>query len=218
MSTYIAKILERFEIEQEGKPYYSPAKYECTFGRDAQLTETDNSLMISEVQQKRVQEIVGCLLYYARAVDPTMLCDTNRLGSQQANPTEKTYDASQHILNYAATYPVVETIYRASDMILRITSDGSYLSEKNGKSRIGGYADLIKKDIDPITAPINGAVHVISGILPCVVSSVLECECLNMEGYLLMVKLDQKLDASLLVWDIHNLLQLLSQIINAQKA
>ena len=89
MPTYIAKILERFEIEQEGKPYYSPAKYECTFLRDAQLTETDNSPMISEVQQKRVQEIVGYLLYYARAVDPTMLCDTNRLGSQQAIPTER---------------------------------------------------------------------------------------------------------------------------------
>ena len=176
MPTYIAKVLDRFNIPSDGPAQHSPAKYECNFGRDAQLTEVDTSPTISMERQKNIQEIVGSLLFYARAVDPTMICDTNRLGSSQANPTEKTYDSSQHLLRYAATYPIVETVFRASDMILRISSDASYLSETQGRSRVGGYFDLIHDGIDPIRAPLNGAVNVISAMLTSVVASVAEAE------------------------------------------
>jgi hypothetical protein len=176
MPSYIAKVLDRFAIPREGPTQHSPAKYECVYGKEAQATEIDNTLPISLARQKEIQEVVGCLLYYSRAVDPTMLCDTNRLGSLQANPTEKAYDASQHLLRYAATYPVVETVFHASNMILRISSDASYLSETQGRSRVGGYFDLINSDIDPIRAPVNGAIHVISSVLSSVVASVAEAE------------------------------------------
>ena len=154
----------------------TPAKYECSYGKEAQLTSIDTSVILSEEQQKRIQRIVGSCLFYARSVDPTMICDTNRLSSHQACPTEATEAAADHLLKYAATYPVVKTVFRASDMILRISSDASYLTERGGKSRVGGYHDLIKASDDPLTAPINGAIVAISTLLSAVVSSVGEAE------------------------------------------
>jgi hypothetical protein len=37
-----------------------------------------------------VQSCVGSLLFYARAVDPTMLVDFNEIGTQQAHATQFT--------------------------------------------------------------------------------------------------------------------------------
>ena len=42
-------------------------------------------------------------------------------------------------LDYAATNPDAKVRYHASDMILRLQSDASYLSVKNDKSRVVGY-------------------------------------------------------------------------------
>jgi hypothetical protein len=61
-------------------------------------------------------------------------------------------------------------------MLLRITSDASYSSESESRSRAGGYFDLIRATDDPRTEPINGAIHVISSILPSVVASAAEAE------------------------------------------
>ena len=38
-----------------------------------------------------------------------MLCDVNRLGSQQSEPTEATDALMVHIINYAATFPHVQS-------------------------------------------------------------------------------------------------------------
>jgi hypothetical protein len=42
-------------------------------------------------------------------------------------------------LDYAATYPNAIITYKASDMILAIHSDTSYLSEPKARSRAGGH-------------------------------------------------------------------------------
>ena len=105
-----------------------------------------------------------------------MLCDVNRLSSQQSSPTSATESKTNHLLAYAATYPVVKLVFRKSDMILRIISDASHLGEPQARSRVAGYFDLINKTDDPILAPPNGAVHVTSSILNCVVASAAEAE------------------------------------------
>jgi hypothetical protein len=176
MPEYISKVLTRFEIPKDGKPQHAPAKYECSYGKDAQLTHQESEIFLSEDRKQRIQQIVGCCSFYARAVDSTMLVATNRLGSQQAHPTDTTDNGADQLLQYAATYPVVKTVFRASDMILRISSDSSYLTEQGGRSRVGGYHDLIKRTDDPITAPVNGALIAISVILSMVVASIGEAE------------------------------------------
>ncbi|RYG64719.1 hypothetical protein EON64_13405 [archaeon] len=66
---------------------------------------------------------MGVFLYYARAVDPSMLTIINKIGSTQAEPTEK---MTERLLQYAATWPDVSIVYQASDMQLAGYSDASY--------------------------------------------------------------------------------------------
>ena len=63
--------------------------------------------------------------------------------------------------------------YQASDMILTIHSDASYLSEPKSCSRAGGHMFMAGKDKIPIN---NGAVLNISQIIRAVMSSAAEAE------------------------------------------
>ena len=82
---------------------------------------------------------MGTLLHYAGAVNPTMLLSLNTLAEQQSSPTKNTESAITHFLDYAATNPSVIIQYKASNMILYIYSDASYLSEPRSRSRTGGH-------------------------------------------------------------------------------
>ncbi len=65
----------------------NPIKY----GKDNQTpSPLDDSPLLDEAGKKRVQQIVGSFLYYARAVDPTMLMAPSEISSQQSAPTENT--------------------------------------------------------------------------------------------------------------------------------
>ena len=97
----------------------------------------------------RVQQIVGTLLYYARAVDSTMIFALGSLASAQATSTEVTAASLTRLLNYAATHPDAILRYNASDMILHIYSDASYLSEPKARSRVGGHFFLSSNSANP---------------------------------------------------------------------
>ena len=81
---------------------------------------------------------VGAFLYYARAVDCTMLPALNTLVEQQSSPTKNTESAITHFLDYAATNPSAIIHYKASNMIPHIYSDASYLPEPRTHSRTVG--------------------------------------------------------------------------------
>jgi hypothetical protein len=51
------------------------------------------------------------------------------LASEQSNATEETVDKVIKMLNYCNTRPETKIRYHASDMILHIHSDASYLRE-----------------------------------------------------------------------------------------
>ena len=74
-----------------------------------------------------VQKVTSSLLYYARALDGTMLPSLNTVGTEQATPTRKTEEKYKRELDYAATYPKAFIRYRASQMVLHIDSDEAYL-------------------------------------------------------------------------------------------
>jgi hypothetical protein len=63
--------------------------------------------------------------------------------------------------------------FKASDMILHIHSDVSYLSEAKARSRVGGYFFLGDGFNNP---PLNGAIHVVSQIMTNVMTSAAEAE------------------------------------------
>jgi len=45
----------------------------------------------------------------------------------------------ERLLGYVSAHPSARKIYRASDMILRVLSDASYLSRPNAGSVAGSY-------------------------------------------------------------------------------
>ena len=91
--------------------------------------DDDASTLLPAKTINLLQQIVGTLLYYSIAVNPTMLTALGSIAAQQAKGTEKTYADTIWLLNYAATHPNAKIRYIASDMIIHRHSDASYLSE-----------------------------------------------------------------------------------------
>ena len=68
---------------------YSPEPK--TFGEDAQTPLViDSSPLLNEKGLKRVQKFVGSILYYARAVDMTVLMALSVIAVEQTKATSKT--------------------------------------------------------------------------------------------------------------------------------
>jgi hypothetical protein len=86
-----------------------------------------------------------------------------------------TADKVIKLLKYCNTHPETKIRYHASDMILHIHSDASYLSEDVAKIRAGGffYMGNTTKNDKKLT---NGAILIIIKVLKRVVSSAAEAE------------------------------------------
>ena len=87
MPGYIEKALARFQMTDARKAsspaIYTPPEY----GAKIHFDEVEDDTPITAEEKTRIQQIVGVLLFYARAVDPTMLCAVNKLASHQAEPS-----------------------------------------------------------------------------------------------------------------------------------
>lgn len=175
MPGYVEKALQRFQHITPTWPQHAPhAWIPPQYGATTQLTNPiDDSPNLDKTQTKRLQQIIGVFLYYGRALDLTMLVALGTLAAAQAEGTQATIAACTQLLNYAATHPDAVLRYTASDMVLHIHSDASYLSESKARSRAGGYFYLSN---DSPTPPMNGAIHVHSSIMRSVLASATEAE------------------------------------------
>jgi hypothetical protein len=184
MPGYIERALHRFQHPKPTRAQHSPHKWIVpVYGATTQLAlEEDTTTPIDDKTRKYLQQVIGTLLYYARAVDNTMLVAISTLSSVQATGTEATMDAVVHLLNYCATHPDAIVRYTASDMVLHIHSDASYLSVHGARSRTGGYFFLSNNPppngytSDTSPPPANGPIHVNSTIMNNVMSSAAEAE------------------------------------------
>jgi hypothetical protein len=102
-------------------------------------TPSDDSPLLDKAGKERIQQIVGSFLYYAQAVDPTIVMALSNLSSQQSAPTKNTMKRVNQFLDYMWTHPDAIIQYCASGMILNIHSDASYLSTPKACSQAGGY-------------------------------------------------------------------------------
>ncbi len=102
-----------------------------------------------------------------------MLTPLSALASEQASPMELTMEKCLQFLDYAATQDDAILTYKASDMILAIHSNASYLSEPKARSQAGGHMFMAGNDKIPIN---NGAVLNILQVLKSVMSSATEAE------------------------------------------
>ncbi len=81
--------------------------------------------------------------------------------------------AANRALSYASARRNNCITYYACDMHLFLHLDASYLSRSHARSVVGGYF-FLGNEKQPLN--INGATHVFSSIIPCIVSSAGEAE------------------------------------------
>jgi len=176
---YIKDTLIRFDRPAEPvRRTHTPAPWTPPhYGSKLQLTAVkDASRKLSATETSRLQAIVGSLMWYSRAVDPTMLHALSKIGSQQSRPTENVLNAAHHLLDYAATYPDAKIVYHPSDMALATHSDASYLCESEGRSRAANISSFVARKDSTNPDAFNGSIDCSSVIIKSVVSAASEAE------------------------------------------
>ena len=175
MPGYVDHALHKFQHPTPKKPQDSPYPAAVKqYGVKVQLTDPiDTSAHLPPHEIKRLQQIIGTFLFYGRAVDPTLLTALSELSSAQATATDATKRACQQFLDYCASHPDGAIRYQASDMILKLHSDSSYLNAVGARSRQGGHLYLGNKSEPDI---LNGAVLNLAAIMKMVLSSAAEAE------------------------------------------
>jgi hypothetical protein len=115
-------------------------------------------------------------LYYAQAVNMTLLMALSTIAVNQTKATNRTIEQCMQLLDYLAHNADAKVRFHALDMILNIHSDVSYLSEAKARSRACGHFFMgwMPKNGDPIQ--LNGAFHISMTIMRFVVASVAEAE------------------------------------------
>jgi hypothetical protein len=98
----------------------------------------------------------------------------NDIETEQTKVTEKRQAATNQLLDYLAPHPDAAIRYHASDMILNIHSDASYLSVSNARSRLGGLFFLGNKS--PEQETLNGSIINVAAVIKNVVASASESE------------------------------------------
>jgi hypothetical protein len=175
MPGYVKRALVRFGHKIPKIPQHQPHKHTIpTYGAMVQYAKPEDSTrLLSKVEKKIVQQVLGTFLYYGQAVDSTMLTALSSIASTQAKPTQETMENIKLFLDYAASNQDAIITYNASDMILAVHSNASYLSKPKGRSCAGGHFFMSFDVSDPEG---NSAVLNIVHLIKAVMSSAAEAE------------------------------------------
>jgi hypothetical protein len=118
---YVSNVLSKFQHDAPKHPQHTPSRYVTpVYGAKTQYATKDETPQLTAKQCLTIQKVTGSVLYYARAVDPTVLMPLNDIATEQTKATE-----TNQMLDYLATHPDATIRYHASDMILHIHSDAS---------------------------------------------------------------------------------------------
>ena len=173
MRNYVKQALMELKHASSARQQHAPSRLDRPeYGAKIQYAKVDDSTALDQAQIKYLQRVVGKFLYYARAIDTTMLHSINDIGSAVTKGTEATQHAVQHFLDYANSNPNGEIVFRASDMQIQADSDASYLVAPKARSRAGGYHWLGSND----GKLFNGPIYVLAKIIKHVMGSAMEAE------------------------------------------
>eukprot|EP00957_Ditylum_brightwellii_P131490 10029403-Ditylum_brightwellii.AAC.1 len=79
--------------------------------------------------------------------------------------TQNTADVIEHLLDCCASYLDVVIQYCPSDMVLRVHSDASYLSEPKVRSRAGGYFYLGNHHPQHMNGPVLVLLQILCNVM-----------------------------------------------------
>ena len=116
MPGYMQKMLVRFKHEPPPRNQYSPYQSrpeKCGKNEDDTIP-VNNSPLLNKKRKKVVQQVIGTCLYYARAVDCTILPAISSIASTQAKAVEETERRVKQLLDYLATLPNAKVRFYAS--------------------------------------------------------------------------------------------------------
>ena len=107
MPGYILKQLQKYNHASPPKPQHCPyAPQPKQYGSEAQCPlPPDSSPPLSKDDIKHVQRVIGSILYYARAVDLTVLMALSTIAIEQSKGTENTMLKTKRLLDYLASHP-----------------------------------------------------------------------------------------------------------------
>jgi hypothetical protein len=175
MPGYVDKALQQIRHAKPQAPQHSPfPSVPIKYGTKTQYVKSPTASPPLDKQGKKfIQQVCGKFLFLGRAVNPTLLCPISVIASQSANPTIKTLQQTTQLLDYIAFQDDTVLTFNASNMVLAIHSDASYLSEPRARSPAGGHFFLSSNAENP---PNNGAVLNIAHIIKHVMASATEAE------------------------------------------
>ena len=106
MPTYIIKMLKRLCHQPPLHPQHSPHEhFPIAYGeKGTRQYATAPDISPPLESPTYIQQVVGSLLYYARALDNTILPALNDISTQQSKPTQTTLKKCKRLLDYVYTY------------------------------------------------------------------------------------------------------------------
>jgi hypothetical protein len=90
MPGYVSNVLSKFQHDSPKHPQHTPSKYATpVYGAKHQYATKDKTPPLTAKQCLTIQKVTGSILYYARAVDPTVFMPLNDIATEQKKATEK---------------------------------------------------------------------------------------------------------------------------------
>ena len=174
MPKYATKVLKQFQHIAQKRKY---APYSCApvqYGTKKQYaTQESKAPLLGDKVKQFIQQVCGKFLFLGREVDSTLLCQISAIASQSSKLTEDTMWQTLQLLDYLAMQEDTVLSYHASDMVLAVHSNASYLSEPKACSRASGHFFLSSNTTVP---PNNWAILNIAHIIKNVMSLATEAE------------------------------------------
>ena len=183
MPSYVHKALHIFQHIFIGGKEYSP--HTCApiyYGQKVHYADPLDAVeYLSDKETNLVQKVCGTFLYYAIAIDDTILPALSKISSKQYKATPNTAKHVVKLLKYLASNPHAEIQYRASGIQLDIHSDASYLSVAQSRIWDSGFHFLSEGPPDPknpeyFVSTNNGILFFVCKIMRNIMASAAEAE------------------------------------------
>jgi hypothetical protein len=98
---------------------------------------TTPSTPVSPAEKTWIQQVVESWLFYARALDLSLLTAVCQLSSHQSTPTQHHLTSAHHLHNYASSHPNPHKTIHPSSMVLWACIDASFLFQPKSGSVAG---------------------------------------------------------------------------------
>ena len=101
MPDYIENLLQTFRHPTPKRPEHQPHQHvQPQYGTKVQFTEPkDKTSLLQPKDINKLQQIIGAMLYHARAVDGTLMTTVNELVSTKTNSAQATMRATEKLMD-----------------------------------------------------------------------------------------------------------------------